>query len=80
MINTNKKINRSNFPYPYIIIEDFFEKEFYKKIESEFPTKNDFLNFSNSKVGRMNYDTSFGDKLYSNLINKSKTYHCNKCD
>ena len=74
MINTNKKINRSNFPYPYIIIEDFFEKEFYKKIESEFPTKNDFLNFSNSKVGRMNYDTSFGDKLYSNLINKSKTF------
>ena len=43
MINTNKKINRSNFPYPYIIIEDFFENEFYKKIEFEFPIKKDFL-------------------------------------
>ena len=74
MINTKKKISKSTFPYPYIIIEDFFENEYYKKIESEFPIKNDFLNFPNSKVGRMNYDTSFGDKLYSNLINKSITF------
>ena len=69
MINTKKKISKSTFPYPYIIIEDFFENEFYKKIESEFPIKKDFLKFPNSKVGRMNYDTSFGDELYSNLIN-----------
>jgi len=74
MINTKKKISKSTFPYPYIIIEDFFENEFYKKIESEFPIKKDFLKFPDSKVGRMNYDTSFGDELYSNLINKSLTF------
>ena len=74
MINPNKKINKNTSPYPYIIIEDFFENEFYKKIESEFPIKNDFLNFPSNKVGRMDYDTSFGDKLYSNLINKSSTF------
>ena len=74
MINPHRKINKNTFPYPYVIIEDFFENEFYKKIESEFPIKNDFLNFPNSKVGRMNYDTSFGDELYSSLINKSKTF------
>ena len=45
MINPNRKINKSTSPYPYIIIEDFFENEYYKKIESEFPIKNDFLNF-----------------------------------
>ena len=56
MINPNKKINKSTHPFPYIIIEDFFENDFYKKIESEFPIKKDFLKFQNSKVGRMNYD------------------------
>ena len=74
MINPNKKINKSTHPFPYIIIEDFFENDFYKKIESEFPIKKDFLKFQNSKVGRMNYDISFGDELYSNLINKSSTF------
>ena len=74
MINPNKKINKSTHPFPYVIIEDFFENEFYKKIEFEFPIKKDFLKFPDSKVGRMNYDTSFGDELYSNLINKSSTF------
>ena len=74
MINPNKKINKSTYPFPYFIIEDFFENKFYKKIESEFPIKKDFLNFPDSRVGRMNYDTSFGDELYSNLINKSRAF------
>ena len=74
MINPNRKIQKNNFPYPHIVIEDFFENEFYKNIEMEFPAKETFLNFPNSKVGRMNFDTSFGDELYSNLINKSRTY------
>ena len=74
MINPNRKIYKSSIPYPYIIIEDFFENEFYKKIESEFPIKKDFLNFPDSRVGRMNYDTSFGDELYSNLVNKSRAF------
>jgi len=43
MINPNKKINKSTHPFPYIIIEDFFENDFYKKIEYEFPIKKNFI-------------------------------------
>ncbi len=43
MINPKIKINKSIHPFPHIVIEDFFENEFYKKIELEFPIKKRFF-------------------------------------
>ena len=43
MINSNKILEKKRFPYPYIIIQNFFEKEFYKNIENDFPKKESFL-------------------------------------
>ncbi len=73
MIDTNYKLNKFETPFPYIVIENFLEQSFYKKIEAEFPKIEEFKKNLRS-VKRMNYDTTFGDTLYSNLIIKSLYY------
>ena len=73
MINTDFKIRKFENPFPYIVIENFLEQNFYEKLEADFPNIDEFKENPRS-VNRMNYDTTFGDKLYSNLIKKSLYY------
>ena len=73
MINSNRILEKKRFPYPYIIIQNFFEKEFYKNIENDFPKKESFSDYPNN-LKRMNFDTTYGDEFYSKLISKSETF------
>ena len=66
-INKNFKLTKYKDPYPYIVIENFFEENFYKNLEKKFPSELDFKNQKN-KINRMNYDTSYKDNLYDSLI------------
>lgn len=72
-INKNLKLKYFEKPYPYIIIENFFDEDFFKKIEEGFPSISDFQNQKN-KINRMHYDTSFKDDLYTKLINLKIEY------
>lgn len=73
-INSNFKIKKYKKPYPYVVIEDFFEENFYKELQSKFPSQTDFKSQLN-KINRMNYDTSYEDKLYNELIKKQSEYN-----
>tara|TARA_B100000989_G_C19468646_1_gene439603 strand:+ start:163 stop:1014 length:852 start_codon:yes stop_codon:yes gene_type:complete len=73
MINTDFKFRKFENPFPYIVIENFLEQNFYEKLETDFPNIDKFKENPRS-VNRMNYDTTFGDNLYSNLIKKSLHY------
>lgn len=71
MINKDFKLKAKTYPFPYIVIDDFFEKEFYSKLELEFPNSK---SFKTNSVNRMHGDTTFGDQLYEDLISNSITY------
>ena len=73
MINTDFKLRKLDTPFPYIVIENFLDNDFYEKLESDFPNIDEFKENPRS-VNRMNYDTTFGDNLYLNLIQKSSYY------
>ena len=73
MFSLNQKINIKKYPYPYIVIEDFFEEKFYKSLKKNFPTEDEFK-LQLNKVNRMHFDTSFGDTLYNKLIVNSPEY------
>jgi len=73
MFGLNQKINIKKYPYPYIIIEDFFEEKFYKNLKNNFPREDEFK-LQPNKVNRMHFDTSFGDDLYNKLIINSPEY------
>ena len=73
MIDTDFKFRKFETPFPYVVIENFLEKNFYDKLEADFPNIDEFKENPRS-VNRMNYDTTFGDNLYSNLIKKSSYY------
>ena len=51
MINLDK-IEKSSFPYPLVIVEDFFEENFLQKILNEFPKQEEFVNFKKTMVNR----------------------------
>ena len=51
MINLNK-IEKLSFPYPVVIIEDFFEENFLKNILNEFPKYEEFVNFKKTMINR----------------------------
>lgn len=72
-INNNFKLEYYNEPYPYIIIKNFFDESFFKKLEKNFPSINDFENQKN-KINRMHFDTSFEDELYTDLIRYKVEY------
>ena len=74
LINKNTIIKKFVFPYPHIVFENFFEEKFYKNLEKNFPLEVEFEKVEN-KVNRMNYDISYGDELYSNLIKKNISYN-----
>jgi len=73
MLNPNKIIEKNTDPFPYLIIRDFFDKNFFNEIEKEFPNKEKFIQQKNN-VGRMHYDTTFGHNLYQETMNKSNAY------
>ncbi len=72
-INKDLKIDKHSYPFPYLIIEDFLNPEFYKEIEKNFPLVEELKDEKNL-VKRMNFDTTFGDQAYDNYCNKSKEF------
>jgi hypothetical protein len=73
MINKNCKIQKFKYPFPYIKIQDFLDKDFYKNLEISFPKISDFKT-SDRSVSRMNYDTTYGDNLYKKLLANNESY------
>lgn len=73
MINQNLKITKEIFPFPYVKIQDFLEDKFFEELESNFPKPEEFIP-SDRTVKRMDFDTSYGDNLYNNLILKNECY------
>ena len=73
MINKNQKLTKSNIPFPHVVIENFFDENFYNILEQNFPSEQKFQSIQN-KVNRMNYDTTYGDTLYRELLDKNKEY------
>ena len=49
MINKNCKIQKFKYPFPYIKIQDFLDKDFYKNLEISFPKISDFKTSDRSK-------------------------------
>ena len=74
MLNPDRIIEKSTDPFPHVVIKNFFDKDFYDKLENEFPKKDAFINYKNN-VGRMHYDTTFGHDLYQNVLRKSSAYN-----
>ena len=81
MINPNRILERKKFPYPYLTIENFFEEEFYKNIETDFPKRTeagfpqrDFFLNDPYKVKRFHFETTYGDEFYSKLIARSNVF------
>ena len=72
-INKDLKITKYSNPFPYLIIEDFLNPEFYKEIEKNFPLVKELENKKNL-VRRMNFDTTYGDQVYDNYCNRSKEF------
>lgn len=72
-INKDLNLTYYNQPYPYLVIENFFKKEFYDIMENKFPKIEDFKKQKNN-IRRMNYDTSVNDNLYENLIKNIKEF------
>ena len=72
-INKNLKFKKYKKPYPYIVFENFLDKDFYKKIYEKFPSIDDFKKHPN-KVNRMHFDTSYSEPLYNSLIEKVPAY------
>ena len=72
-INKNLNFKKYKKPYPYIVFENFLDKDFYKKIYEKFPSIDDFKKHPN-KVNRMHFDTSYSEPLYNSLIEKVPAY------
>jgi hypothetical protein len=73
MINKNFLTKKFNKPFPYLKIQNFLEQDFFNKLVVDFPKLDDFKKNERS-VKRMDYDTSFGDSLYNNLLSNSNYY------
>ena len=73
MINDNYKLEKFTHPFPYIKIKNFLNLEFFKALELNFPKVEEFKSSIRS-VKRMDYDTSYGDNLYNDLIVKNEYF------
>lgn len=67
MINF-KKTEKFQQPYPFIIIEDFFDEDFLSDILGEFPKHNEFINFKKTMINRRFLSNDNPD--FYNYINK----------
>ena len=72
-INKNFKLEKYSDPFPHIIIENFLNLEFYNKIEKSFPLVSE-LESQKNIVGRMNFDTTYGDEVYESYCARSKEF------
>ena len=73
MINEKKKITFFDYPFPYIKIDNFLEKNFFSSLENNFPKIADFKKNTRT-VNRMDFDTTFDDNLYIKLISEIDEY------
>ena len=73
MINDNCNIEKYTHPFPYVKISNFLKEEVFDGLEKNFPRIENFQKSSRS-VQRMDFDTTYGDKLYNDLINNHKFY------
>jgi hypothetical protein len=73
MINYKASVKKETYPFPHLIISNFFENKFYNNLEQDFPNI-DMFKQNNSQIKRMHFDSSFGDNLYDKLILCSKYY------
>ena len=71
MINFDKK-EISNFPYPIMIIDDFFEENFLKEILNEFPKNHEFMNFKKTMVNRRFLSNDNPD--FYNYLSRNKSW------
>ena len=71
MINFSKS-KKINYPYPILIIEDFFEDHCLQKIIEEFPSFNEFIKFKKTMVNRRFLSNENPD--FFSYINKNKTW------
>jgi len=73
MINKHQNLEKFNYPFPYIKINNFLSEDFFENLEKNFPKINEFQNNDRS-VNRMDHDTTHGDNLYSDLLNRNSFY------
>ncbi len=73
MINENCNIEKHSYPFPYVKISNFLKDEVFDGLEKNFPKIENFQKSSRS-VKRMDFDTTYGDKLYDDLINNHEFY------
>ena len=73
MINKNYKLHKIETPFPYIKIENYLEDSFYRELDKSFPRIEEFKKHPRT-VKRMNYDTTYGNSLYSDLTKNSKAF------
>ena len=73
MINEKLELKKYISPFPYIKIKNFLSKKYFNELEKNFPSKEDFQKNDRS-VNRMDFDTTYGDELYNNLIKKNQFY------
>ena len=74
MFNKNHKIKKFNYPFPFIIIEDFLDTEFFKNLEDNFPSLEEFK-LQKNNIKRMDFDTSQNDDLYEKYKLRSKSFN-----
>jgi hypothetical protein len=74
------KSNINNYPFPYIIIDDFLDNNFYKELINKVYKKDLFkdINLKNNRVTKVIYNgDDYGDKSFNinnDEINLEKTY------
>ena len=71
MLNLNSKKTYFNKPFPICVFNDFFDKQFFLELENKFPHQSLFLE---NNVNRMHGDTTYGDSLYTTLLDESPAY------
>ena len=71
MINFDKK-EILNFPYPIMIIDDFFEENFLNEILNEFPKNHEFMNFKKTMVNRRFLSNDNPD--FYNYLSRNKSW------
>lgn len=73
-INTKFNLTKKKYPFSYIVIDNFFENSFINELKSFYPAFDEFEN-AKTTVGRMDGDTTSGNKVYENFLDKSECFN-----
>jgi len=73
MINENCRIEKHSLPFPYVKISNFLQNDVFNQLEKNFPKIENFKKSSRS-VKRMDFDTTYGDELYNEIIENHEFY------